>query len=92
MPRIIDSFKHERFDREVLKEMGELGFLGCTLTDYDLPGVSSVAYGTPLLKTSNRVNQSRNRTGRFSISFSTFCSIIARDSPNPSMGNKRAKG
>ena len=25
--------------------MGELGFLGCTIEDYDLPGVSSVAYG-----------------------------------------------
>ena len=25
--------------------MGELGFLGCTIPDYDLPGVSSVAYG-----------------------------------------------
>jgi len=28
-----------------MKEMGELGFLGCTIDDYDLPGVSSVAYG-----------------------------------------------
>jgi hypothetical protein len=28
-----------------MKEMGELGFLGCTIEDYDLPGVSSVAYG-----------------------------------------------
>lgn len=25
--------------------MGELGFLGCTISEYDLPGVSSVAYG-----------------------------------------------
>jgi len=25
--------------------MGALGFLGCTIEDYDLPGVSSVAYG-----------------------------------------------
>lgn len=28
-----------------MKEMGELGFLGCTIDDYGLPGVSSVAYG-----------------------------------------------
>jgi glutaryl-CoA dehydrogenase len=28
-----------------MTEMGEQGFLGCTLTDYGLPGVSSVAYG-----------------------------------------------
>jgi glutaryl-CoA dehydrogenase len=25
--------------------MGKLGFLGCTLSDYGLPGVSYVAYG-----------------------------------------------
>ena len=25
--------------------MGEMGFLGCTISEYDLPGVSSVAYG-----------------------------------------------
>lgn len=28
-----------------MKEMGKLGFLGCTLSDYDLPGISSVGYG-----------------------------------------------
>lgn len=25
--------------------MGELGFLGCTISEYGLPGVSSTAYG-----------------------------------------------
>lgn len=25
--------------------MGELGFLGCTISDYGLPGVSYTAYG-----------------------------------------------
>ena len=29
----------------IMKEMGEMGFLGCTISEYDLPGVSSVAYG-----------------------------------------------
>ena len=28
-----------------MREMGEMGFLGCTIDEYDLPGVSSVAYG-----------------------------------------------
>jgi len=28
-----------------MKEMGEAGFLGCTIQEYDLPGVSSTAYG-----------------------------------------------
>lgn len=45
MPRVTEAYKHEKFDVEIMKEMGELGFLGCTISDYDLPGVSSVAYG-----------------------------------------------
>lgn len=45
LPRIVKAYKDEYFDVEIMKEMGELGFLGCTIDDYDLPGVSSVAYG-----------------------------------------------
>jgi len=30
---------------EIMKEFGAAGFLGCTIQDYNLPGVSSVAYG-----------------------------------------------
>jgi glutaryl-CoA dehydrogenase len=28
-----------------MKEMGEMGFLGCTIPEYGLPGISSTAYG-----------------------------------------------
>ena len=45
MPRVIEAYNKEHFDLEIMKEMGELGFLGCTISDYDLPGVSSTAYG-----------------------------------------------
>jgi len=45
MPRIVHAYNKEYFDRNILREMGEQGFLGCTLSDYNLPGVSSVAYG-----------------------------------------------
>ena len=45
MPRVKDAYNKEHFDLEIMKEMGELGFLGCTIKDYDLPGVSSTAYG-----------------------------------------------
>jgi glutaryl-CoA dehydrogenase len=31
LPRIREAHRHERFDREVFNEMGELGFLGSTL-------------------------------------------------------------
>lgn len=45
MPRVRKAYNDEYFDLAIMKEMGELGFLGCTISDYDLPGVSSTAYG-----------------------------------------------
>lgn len=45
LPRVTEAYQTETFDREIMTEMGELGFLGCTIKDFDLPGVSSVAYG-----------------------------------------------
>jgi len=45
LPRVTEAYQTETFDREIMNEMGELGFLGCTIKDFDLPGVSSVAYG-----------------------------------------------
>ena len=45
MPRVREAYNNEQFDLEIMKEMGEQGFLGCTIPDYDLPGVSSTAYG-----------------------------------------------
>jgi len=44
-PRIIEAARAEGFDREILREMGELGLLGATLHGYGCAGVSSVAYG-----------------------------------------------
>ena len=45
MPRILEANRHERFDRAILNEMGEMGFLGCTLDSHGCAGVSYVAYG-----------------------------------------------
>src|SRR5205085_1975836 len=45
MPRILEANRHERFDREIMFEMGELGFLGSTLTGYGCAGVNYVSYG-----------------------------------------------
>jgi glutaryl-CoA dehydrogenase len=45
MPRVRDSFRHEKFDREVMNEMGELGFLGPTIEGYGCAGVNHVCYG-----------------------------------------------
>ncbi|KAG9072949.1 hypothetical protein KI688_000730 [Linnemannia hyalina] len=45
MPRVTMANRHEKFDREILSEMGELGLLGSTIEGYGCAGVSSVAYG-----------------------------------------------
>ena len=46
MPRILLANREERFDREIMNEMGALGFLGATLPeDYGCAGVNYVCYG-----------------------------------------------
>jgi glutaryl-CoA dehydrogenase len=46
MPRVLEANRHERFDPEIMREMGALGFLGSTLPeDYGCAGVNYVAYG-----------------------------------------------
>ena len=46
MPRVLESFRHERFDRDVISEMGEMGLLGSTLPEeYGGAGVNHVSYG-----------------------------------------------
>ncbi len=44
-PRVLDANRHERFDREIMGEMGALGFLGSTLDGYGCAGVNYVCYG-----------------------------------------------
>lgn len=44
-PRVREAFRHERFDRDIMCEMGEQALLGCTLNDWGCAGVSHVAYG-----------------------------------------------
>ena len=45
-PRVLTAFREERFDREILTEMGALGLLGPTLPEaYGGAGLGHVAYG-----------------------------------------------
>jgi glutaryl-CoA dehydrogenase len=44
-PRVLMANRHEKFDREIMNEFGEMGFLGATLDGYGCAGVSYVAYG-----------------------------------------------
>jgi glutaryl-CoA dehydrogenase len=45
-PRIKKAFREEKFDREIMNELGEMGFLGVmTSADYGGSGLGYVAYG-----------------------------------------------
>ena len=44
-PRVLDANRHETFDRSIFNEMGEMGFLGCTLSGYGCADVGYTAYG-----------------------------------------------
>ncbi|KAM5360176.1 hypothetical protein ACJZ2D_013937 [Fusarium nematophilum] len=45
LPRVLDSYRDEHYDREILREMGSLGLLGATISSHGCAGVSSVASG-----------------------------------------------
>jgi glutaryl-CoA dehydrogenase len=45
MPRVLEANRHEKFHREIMNEMGELGFLGSTIEGYGCAGVNHVCYG-----------------------------------------------
>ncbi len=45
-PRVRSAYEEERFDREIMNELGELGLLGATLPEeYGTAGVNHVCYG-----------------------------------------------
>lgn len=44
-PNITENFEKGLFPKELIKEMGELGLLGCNLTGYGCAGLDEVSYG-----------------------------------------------
>jgi len=44
-PIVIKSFREEKFDKNIIKEMGEIGLLGSTIKGYGCAGVNYVSYG-----------------------------------------------
>ncbi|KGK41076.1 acyl-CoA dehydrogenase [Nitrincola sp. A-D6] len=45
-PRVLSAAREERFDKEIMNEMGEMGLLGPTVAEvYGGAGVNSVSYG-----------------------------------------------
>ena len=45
LPRIVEAYNNEEFDRGIIDEMGALGLLGSTIHGYGCAGVSYVCYG-----------------------------------------------
>lgn len=45
LPRVREAHRHERFDREIMSEMGSMGLLGASLQGYGCAGVNHVSYG-----------------------------------------------
>ena len=45
MPRILEANRNETFDKNIYKEMGQLGFLGAPIKGYGCAGVNYVSYG-----------------------------------------------
>ncbi|KAJ5288579.1 hypothetical protein N7478_001609 [Penicillium angulare] len=45
MPRVLEAYRNEDYDRRILEEMGELGLLGASIEGYGCAGVSTVASG-----------------------------------------------
>src|SRR6201995_4574359 len=44
-PRVLMANRQETFDRDIMNEFGEMGFLGATLEGYGCAGVNYVSYG-----------------------------------------------
>ena len=43
--RVLMAARHEKFDREIMNEFGEMGFLGSTIEGYGCAGLTYVSYG-----------------------------------------------
>ena len=45
-PRVLEAFRHEKVDKEIFREMGDLGFLGPTVSpQYGGAGANDISYG-----------------------------------------------
>ena len=83
LPRVVSAFRDERFDREIMTEMGELGLLGVTLPEeYGGAGASHVAYGP---------RHARDRGDRLRLSVGAIGAVLTRDVPDLRFGTEEQK-
>lgn len=45
LPIIADAFEHDRFPKELIPTIAEMGLLGCNIEGYDCAGLNNVCYG-----------------------------------------------
>lgn len=45
MPRVLEAYRTEDYDKNILEEMGDIGLLGASIEGYGCAGVSTVASG-----------------------------------------------
>lgn len=45
LPNVVSSFRKEKFDKNIIKEMGNIGLLGPTINGYGCAGVNYISYG-----------------------------------------------
>jgi glutaryl-CoA dehydrogenase len=45
LPNVVSSFRNEKFDKNIMKQMGSVGLLGPTINGYGCAGVNYVSYG-----------------------------------------------
>jgi glutaryl-CoA dehydrogenase len=45
LPSVVSSFRNEYFDKNIIKEMGNVGLLGATISGYGCAGVNYISYG-----------------------------------------------
>lgn len=44
-PRVLMAYRNEEFDREIMRELGQIGVLGATIDGFGCAGVGYVSYG-----------------------------------------------
>ena len=53
MPRVLDAYRNEKFDRAIITEMGQLGLLGPTVPEeYGGAGLGYIAFAWPCARSS----------------------------------------
>jgi len=45
LPNVVSSFRNEKFDKDIMKQMGSVGLLGPTINGYGCAGINYVSYG-----------------------------------------------